>query len=139
MIVVLDASSLVSAALKQNSVPERALLAAISPPNLIVTSREVEDEYREVLFRPKFDRFASVQRRTDTLDLILSCARQVLVTAIVRACRDPKDDKYLALAATAGADAIISSDDDLLAMAPWRGIPIVTPAEFLALSDLSAP
>lgn len=133
MILVLDASSFISAILKPDSVPEKALLVAVTSPNQIITSKEVEDEYREVLFRPKFDRFASIQRRELALDTILSCAQLLMVTESVRACRDPKDDKYLALAATGNADVIISSDHDLLSMTPWRGILIVTPSEFLTL------
>jgi predicted nucleic acid-binding protein len=43
--------------------------------------------------------------------------------------------KYLALAA-AGADVIVSSDArHLRSMHPWRGIPILSPAEFLARAD----
>lgn len=49
----------------------------------------------------------------------------------VRACRDAKDNKYLELALAAQADAIISGDEDLLVLHPWRGIPILRPAEFL--------
>ena len=63
LIVVFDASTFVSAALKANNVPERALLRAISEPNRLILSQGVEDEYREVIFRPKFDRFVSVERR----------------------------------------------------------------------------
>jgi predicted nucleic acid-binding protein len=47
-------------------------------------------------------------------------------------CRDPRDNKFLALALIADADAIISSDNDLLTLHPWRGIPILTPTLFLA-------
>jgi hypothetical protein len=31
---------------------------------------------------------------------------------------------------SAEADAVVSSDEDLLVLHPWRGIAIVTPAEF---------
>ena len=48
-------------------------------------------------------------------------------------CRDAKDNRYLELALAAGADVIVSSDDDLLILEPWRGIRILRPAEFLAL------
>jgi hypothetical protein len=44
LIVVLDASTLVSAALKADSIPERALLRAVRPPNRLVLSQEVEEE-----------------------------------------------------------------------------------------------
>jgi hypothetical protein len=54
LIVVIDASTFVSAALKADSLPERALLRAVDPPNRLILSQEVEDEYREVIFRPNF-------------------------------------------------------------------------------------
>ena len=47
-------------------------------------------------------------------------------------CRDSRDNKFLALALIADADAIVSSDEDLLTLHPWRGIPILTPTQFLA-------
>jgi uncharacterized protein len=134
LIVVLDASTFVSAALKIDSVPERALLRAIEEPNRVILSQDVEDEYREVILRPKFDRFVSVERRQRILDLVVAAAERVEPTEIVRECRDPKDDKYLALAAAGNADVIVSSDvRHLRSMHPWRGIPILSPADFLAL------
>jgi predicted nucleic acid-binding protein len=60
LIVVFDAWASISAALKSNSVPERALLRAIAEPDRLILSRGVEDEYREVVFRPKVDRFVSI-------------------------------------------------------------------------------
>jgi uncharacterized protein len=110
LIVVVDASTFVSAALKANSLPERALLRAVDEPNRIILSQEVEDEYREVLFRPKFDRFVSAERRQRILDLLILAADRVEPTIPVQECHDPKDDKYLALAATGNADVIVSSD-----------------------------
>ena len=135
MIVVFDASTFVSAALKAGSLPERALLRAVDEPNRLILSQEVEDEYREVIFRPKFDRFVSVERRQRILDIVIVAAERVEPNEAVRECRDPKDDKYLALAATGRADVIVSSDArHLRSMHPWRGIPILSPADFLALA-----
>jgi predicted nucleic acid-binding protein len=51
-------------------------------------------------------------------------------------CRDPGDDKYLELALAARAAILISSDEDLLALDPWRGVHIVRPAEFLRLPSV---
>lgn len=135
MIVVLDASTLVSAVLKADSIPERAFLLAVSEANTLLLSPEVEDEYREVIFRPKFDRYASVERRQRLLDIISVAAEMIEPTEIVRECVDPKDDKYLALAASGKADVIVSSDvHHLLVMHPWRGVSILSPAGFLSLS-----
>lgn len=47
-------------------------------------------------------------------------------------CRDPKDDVFLTLALIGDADFMIASDHDLLVLSPWNGIPILTPAQFLA-------
>jgi predicted nucleic acid-binding protein len=47
-------------------------------------------------------------------------------------CRDPRDNQFLALALAAEADIVVSSDEDLLVLHPWRGIPVVTPVEFLS-------
>jgi putative PIN family toxin of toxin-antitoxin system len=135
LIVVFDASTFVSAALKAGSLPEQALLRAVDEPNRLILSQEVEDEYREVIFRPKFDRFVSVERRQRILDIVIVAAERVEPNEAVRECRDPKDDKYLALAATGRADVIVSSDArHLRSMHPWRGIPILSPADFLALA-----
>jgi len=48
-LIVFDASSFVSAALEANSLPERALLRAVSQPNRLLLSHAVEDEYRKVI------------------------------------------------------------------------------------------
>jgi len=121
LIVVIDASTFVSAALKADSLPERALLRAVDAPNRLILSQAVEDEYREAIFRAKFDRFVSVERRQRILDIVVVAAERIEPTETVRECHDPKDDKYLALAAAGNADVIVSSDArHLLSMDPWR-------------------
>lgn len=133
MIVVIDASTLVSAALKSDSIPEQALLRAVSEPYRLILSQEVEDEYREVLARPKFDRFVGISRRQRILDLVLVASERVEPVELVQECPDPKDDKYLSLAAAGGADVIVSGDEKhLLPMHPWRGIPVLRAVEFMA-------
>jgi len=46
-------------------------------------------------------------------------------------CRDPDDDKLLETALMGDADCLVTGDGDLLAMSPFHGIPVLTPAEFL--------
>ena len=38
---------------------------------------------------------------------------------------------HSALALACEADVLVSSDADLLVLHPWRGVPIVTPGDFL--------
>jgi predicted nucleic acid-binding protein len=52
---------------------------------------------------------------------------------VVTACRDPKDNKFLELAITAGASCIIKGDQDLLILHPFENIPIVSASDFLTL------
>lgn len=46
---------------------------------------------------------------------------------------DPSDNKFLECAGAGGADYIISSDRHLLDLGEYRGIPILSPAAFLAV------
>jgi uncharacterized protein len=129
LIVVFDAS-LVGAALRPGSVPETALLTAVDRGTLAV-SRDVVDEYRAVLSRPKFALALSAERREAILELIEVVARRVQPIERVTDCRDQKDNMYLALAAASGATLLVSSDADLLVLDSWRNIRILTPAAFL--------
>lgn len=134
LIAVFDASVVVSAALKRDSIPEAALQRAIAPPWRLIVSASVEAEYREVLSRPKFDRFVTLERRLHILDIVLLAAERAEPIDAIAECPDPKDNKYLELAVAGGAAVIVTGDArHLLAMDPWRGIRIVGPAAFLGL------
>ena len=45
--------------------------------------------------------------------------------------KDPDDDKFIECAVALKADLIVSGDKALLAVGEYRGIPILSPAEFL--------
>jgi uncharacterized protein len=47
-------------------------------------------------------------------------------------CRDPKDEMFLRLAYAAKVDAIVTGDDDLLALAGESRISILSPSELAA-------
>jgi len=65
------------------------------------------------------------------LGLVLSLGAAFDPGVPVTDCHDAKDNKYLELALAAGASIIVSSDDDLLVLHPWRGVRILQPAEYL--------
>lgn len=129
--IVFDASAVVSAALRTDSVPERALLRA-EENDLFALSAAVEAEIVEVLNRPRFARAVSAARRTRILDTLRGGAVWFSPSERVTDCRDVKDNKYLELARAAGAGVIVSGDADLLVLHPWRGVRILRPAEYLA-------
>lgn len=57
------------------------------------------------------------------------------VPRAVHDCPDHEDNLVLDLAAEVGAMLVVSNDTDLLAMSPWRGTPILTPATFASKVD----
>ena len=89
-------------------------------------------ELADVLARSKFDAYISIEERQKFLRLFDRIAERIPIIHVVRACRDPKDDKFLELAINGAARLIITGDADLLALHPFRGIDILTPAGYLA-------
>ena len=85
----------------------------------------------EVLRRDKFDRYLKRKTREEFLKALLQKSIFVEVTEIIQACRDAKDDKFLELAVSGNASHLVSGDEDLLVLNPFRGIPIVTAKQFL--------
>ena len=133
--VAFDTSTLVSSALRQDSIPHQALLKAFRYFTICV-SKETLEELREVLARDKFSRYLNQAAQQQFIRLIEGNARLFIVheldwPAVGIRCRNPKDDKFLALAAECEASILVSSDDDLLVLHPWNEVRIVRPAEFL--------
>jgi putative PIN family toxin of toxin-antitoxin system len=133
--VVFDTSTLVSAALRVGSIPHVALAKALGSC-VLCASPETLAELDRVLKRKKFDRYLDQESRRAFVTLIrrniqLFAVEDADVLAMLPVCRDDEDNKFLALALVAEADVLVSSDEDLLVMHPWRGVPIVTPAGFL--------
>ncbi len=61
----------------------------------------------------------------------MQAAEQVEVTDVITACRDAKDNKFLEVAVSGRASHIITGDEDLLVLHPFRGIAVVAPQAFL--------
>lgn len=95
-------------------------------------SQALSEELDDVLSRPGFERYVTRQERRAFLRDLFRMAMSVPIAETVQACRDPKDDKILELAVNGRADYIVTGDDGLLVMNPFRGIAIIRPAEFLA-------
>ena len=129
--IIFDASALVSAALKADSVPERALFRA-EEVDVFALSAAVDAEITGVINRPRFAHAIPLARRERVLEILRRAAVWFEPTVPVADCRDPKDNKYLELALAAGAETIVSSDDDLLVLHPWRGVRILLPTDYLA-------
>lgn len=131
-LIVIDASSVIGAALKHGSTPWEALVRA-RDHDRIAMSNEVAAEIRSVLRRPKFAQVIRAHRLDDIEAMLFAEAAWFDPGISVAECRDPKDNKYLELALAARASILISSDRDLLALDRWRGIRIISTGHYLAL------
>jgi putative PIN family toxin of toxin-antitoxin system len=81
--------------------------------------------------RDKFFRIPVAQRQA-LLDDFINLLEIVVPQIEVAICRDPDDDKFLSLAVSGNADLILTGDDDLLTLHPFRGLNILSPSTYLA-------
>jgi len=127
---VFDTNAIISALLLPNSKPRQAFDRALERGKILV-SVPVSIEINEVLSRKKFDRYLLENERRQFLATLVREAELVEITEEITDCRDPKDNKFLELAACGNADCIVSGDSDLLDLHPFRGIPTLQPEAFL--------
>jgi putative PIN family toxin of toxin-antitoxin system len=128
---VFDTNSLISAALISSSVNARALDAVLDKGRLVISEPALQ-EFAEVIFRKKFDKyFFDDAERLEAIDKIERNAVIFSIKEIIKACRDPKDNKFLELALAADASCIITGDKDLLILNPFRDIAVLTATDFL--------
>jgi uncharacterized protein len=98
-----------------------------------VVSKETVKELMRVLAYKKFALSEADQH--DLLEDYLPYAETVAAPktrARIPKCRDPKDEIFLRLAYAAKVDAVVTGDDDLLALAGESRIPILSPSELAA-------
>lgn len=130
MRIVADTNVFVSYLLLRRSIPAEAVDRTLSREQILV-SDDTMRELSEVLARPKFDKYVSLGERDSFVAMIKETAVWVPIIRRIRACRDPRDDKFLELAINGSADAILTGDEDLLDLHPFQGIAILTPAAWL--------
>jgi len=131
---VLDTNLLVSRLLMPSGTAARPVDHALERGILLVSEATLQ-ELVTVLGRSKFDPYVSREDRQQFIRLLGGVARVVPIAAPIRACRDPKDDKFLEVAVHGEARAIITGDADLLDLDPFHGIRIVRPADFLLMHE----
>jgi putative PIN family toxin of toxin-antitoxin system len=128
---VLDTNVIVSALLLPRSVPRQAFDLAFVHGTVLVSVATI-DELDDILRRGKFDRYVLEDERLRFLSAFIRDTMLVDVTVAVAECRDAKDNKFLEFAVSGNATCIVSGDNDLLELCPFRGIPIVTPQDFVS-------
>lgn len=96
----------------------------------ILFSDELFDELVEVLQRPKFQKYFSQNDIMELISLIHLKTERVEINERFADCRDPKDDFLLDLCVSGEADYLITGDDDLLALNPFRDVEIINYRDF---------
>jgi uncharacterized protein len=130
--IVVDTNICISAALSPNGTAYQALKKAIQEFT-IVNSDETYQELADRLYKPKFDKYISKERRTQFLDLIYSKSQFIKTSSQIVSCRDLDDNKFLELAIDSNAKFLIAGDKDLLILksqAEYQHI-ILSPRDFL--------
>lgn len=128
MRVVVDTNTLVSGMIRHGSPPGRVLDLWRTKALTILVSRELIEEYRDVLARDRFRALGTVSERLGLLEALLRPENVLPVVPqekLIAIEGDPDDNRILECAVFGQAEAIITGDDDLLALSAYRGIRIL--------------
>ena len=132
-LVVLHTNVWLSAALSPNGAPARVVRAVLLK-ELAVFSDATFAELETRIWKPKFDRYISLEARKSILRDARSAALWVEIPqelAEQRWSRDADDDVFIRTALAAKASWLVTGDDDLLSVPAIDGLSIVTPAQGL--------
>ena|ERR1700761_257946 len=128
---VLDTNTLISTFLLSPTTGTAQAYYQAKAKGKIIMSEETFQEFAGVFIRPKFDRYLELAKRLTIIEDLNYVVEVIKVKSVVTVCRDPKDNKFLELAIDAGADCIITGDQDLLVLNPFNNILILSAADFI--------
>lgn len=131
--IVIDTNVLISAALQTKGTPRTVMEIICSNGGSLLFCQQTFEEFYSRFKSPKFDRYISQKNRELYFEQLVSVSEVIAITDAIMGCRDPDDDKFLELALLGDADCLVTGDQDLLEMTPFRGIEILRPIEFLSL------
>ena len=128
MIRVVPDTNIYISAVIFGGVPRRALQLGSAGSHRFCISAPILAEYQRVLI----DRFKHTREEAEEAVQRLHQLCQLVVPAeTITACSDRNDDMVLECAVAAKAKLIVTGDKALLRLDPFRGVRIVTPAQFL--------
>lgn len=101
----------------------------------LITSLYLIEELSRVFSKPKIEKIISEYDASALIALIEKRAIVINPTNTVTLCRDPKNNPLLecAISCTPKVSCIVTLDEDLLILNPFRDIPIITPKKFISL------
>ena len=129
---VLDTNVLISSIAFPDSLPDQVLRKALTDGVLMFSLATIA-EFKEVLFRPKFDRYINRKLRQDFFFEIVTSSMLVTAKPCGVICRDGKDQKFLEILAEGEVNTLITGDQDLLVLKAIGDCQIVAPTTFLEM------
>lgn len=132
---VLDTNQLVSSLLSTQGLQRHLIDAWRGRAFLLLLMSRQIDEVAEILSRPKIQKKYRIDPKDGEAFLQLLRLDALLLPhhAPPGVCRDPDDDYLLGCAAAGGADYLVTGDQDLLTVGPYRGVAIVSARDFLSI------
>lgn len=132
--VVLDTNVWLSAALSPAGAPAQVVRFVLLQ-GIPVFSASTFAELQTRLWKPKFDRYISLDARNAVLHDVRAAAHWVDIPPALQAqhwSRYPDDDAFIRTALAAKAPWLISGDDDLLCLPYIDGLAVLRPVQALA-------
>ncbi len=111
--IIIDTNILISSMAFMESVPQQAVNRALELGVLLFTLATLE-EFKEVILRPKFDKYIERDLRIAYFFEISTSSLMVKPKACSHVCRDLNDQKFLEAYQGGEAEYLISGDQDLL-------------------------
>ena len=133
--IVFDTNVLISHLLIPNSTPAKVVIYAFRN-DMILASNELLSELGRIIKRRKFDKYFIGNEREEFLEKFYINSLPISIIQKVLVCRDTKDNMILELAVNGEANYIVTGDQDLLVLNPFRNIQIKTPADYLKIQNL---
>ena len=131
--VVLDTNIWLSAAISKSGAPAQVVRRVLQN-GIPVFSKATFAELEARLWKPKFDRYLSMDTRRAILHDANAVAHWVDIPADIAAktySRDPDDDKFIHTAIAASAAWLVTGDQDLLVIETPLPVRILTAGEAL--------
>jgi putative PIN family toxin of toxin-antitoxin system len=131
--VVLDTNIWLSAAISKSGAPAQVVRRVLQM-GVPVFSKATFAELEARLWKPKFDRYLSMETRRAILHDANAVAHWVDIPAELAAktySRDPDDDKFIHTALAASAAWLVTGDQDLLLIETQLPVRVLTAGEAL--------
>jgi uncharacterized protein len=129
--IILDTNVIVSA-LISDSIPARILYDLVFTKSVEpCLSKEVFEEYVEVLNRDKFSKFPDFRSKSEVvLFKLKELSKDYVTDRKIDALTDTSDNKFLELAVAGSADFLITGNTKDFPMTDFEYTKIVTPTEY---------